>query len=71
MKMFSLCEKEIYNGEDVVVVFEDAADIDDLLQENSEDINDRAKNNVSQTINKILKLGNIIISFRFEKEIKF
>ena len=71
MKMFSLCENEMYKGEDIVVVFEDASDIDDLLQENSEDLNDRAKNNVSQIINKILKLGNIIVSFRFEKEIKF
>lgn len=68
MTVMAECEKLAFEGEDFVVLFENAADIDDMLSSFEDDITFRVQQNVTEVMNKILGIGNILITFRIEKE---
>ena len=64
MKFMSECEKLIFNGEDIVVLIDEASVIDEVLDSFDEDVNERAKTNVGKSFDKILALENLVIAFR-------
>ena len=64
MKFMSECENLIFKGEDIVVLIDEASVINTVLESFDEDVNERAKTNVSESLNKILALENLVIAFR-------
>lgn len=71
MKMISECEKLVVSGEDIVILLEDAIDIEEMSDSFGADVNFRLQNNISSIFKKLLGLGNLIVSFRIQQEIKF
>ena len=65
MRFMGECEKLIFKGEDVVVLIDDASVIDEVLDSFDDDVNERAKTNVSKSFDKILALENLVIAFRY------
>ena len=64
MKFMGECEKFVFSGEDIVVLIDEASVIDEILDSFDDDVNERAKINVDEAINKILALENLVIAFR-------
>ncbi len=64
MKFMGECEKHIFKGEDIVVLIDEMAVVNNVLDAFDEDVNKRAKTNVSEAVNKILALENLVIAFR-------
>lgn len=66
MRFVGLCEKYIYDGEDIVVLLDDAIDIEDMCEAFDAEVNERVRANIKQILNRITALGNLLISFRIE-----
>lgn len=71
MKLVSLCEKYVFDSEDVVVILENAIDIEDMFDSFDDDVNARAQTNIKQLAKKFLALGNTYITYRIEKPVLY
>ena len=52
-------------------MLEDANEIDEMLNSFDVDVSERIQKNVNEMTNRFLKLGNLILTFRIQKEVVF
>lgn len=71
MKFMGVCEKQVYSGEYVVILIEDARVTDSLFDDFDEAVGERAQNNINNSLKKFLALGNALISFRRVEEMEY
>ncbi len=64
MKMIGICEKLMFETEDVLLVIDDAKDINDMFDYFDEEIGFRTRNNVDKFKEKFLALQNGMVTIR-------
>ncbi len=68
MTFIGLCEKAVFEGQDFIVAFESAEDIENMLDGFDSDISERIKKYLQTILPKFASLGNISLMFRCEDE---
>ncbi len=69
--LVNLCTKEALESEDFVVLVEAPDDIEEIIKKFDDDVANRIKKYLEDSIFKMVKLGNIYITLRLEKSINY
>ena len=67
MLFISECEREVFDGEDVIVVVDQPAKVNLAIESFEYDVKDRIKKHLQSEISKILSLGNVLIVYELEE----
>ena len=68
MTFIGLCEKAVFDGQDFIVLFESAEDVEYMLSGFDSDVSERIKKYLQNILPKFASLGNISIMLRCEDE---
>lgn len=68
VKFIGICEKLVYNKEDIVIMIDDISLIDEVLDSFDEDVAERAKANTKEKIDTFLALENLLVTFTVQEE---
>ncbi len=71
MIMISKCEELAFENEDIILVFEDKEEVEKVLNSFEDDVSQRIKNNVQESLARFVELGNILICFGIEQEASY
>lgn len=67
----NVCEKELYDGEDVILLVDDEFFIEDAIENLEFDVKERLKKYISSAKDKMLELGNAICCFKIANEVTY
>ena len=71
MQFIGLCEKTALESDDFVMVIDGADIIESLLKTFEEDVCERIKKHLHETISKIVSLGNVLCVYRLDQNITY
>lgn len=69
--LIGFCENIIYKGDYFLLVFEDAEEIEKIINSFDENVTKRVKKYLNDALERFVKIGNIIVFFRCEKDKKY
>ena len=59
-----LCEKYVYEGENIIVVTDESKFIEEVINSLDEDVSSRAKKHLQARINDLISLGNALVVYK-------
>ncbi len=71
MYFVSICEKKALDGEEFVMMINRIDIIEDALKSFEQDVYERIKKHLQETIDKIVSFGNVSVSFNLDKVITY
>ena len=63
------CEKALFESSDAIVVVDGTKSIENAINSFDEDVSDRIKKHLEETIGKHLLLGNVLIVFNLDETV--
>ena len=64
MAFVNLCEKYVFDGENIVVITDESEYIEEIVNSLDEDVSTRTKKHLQVRINELLALGNALIVYK-------
>jgi len=71
MNLVKTCEKFCSESEDVVLVIENADDIQKMINSFESSVSERIKKHLKEMFSKFLNLENIVISYKIEEDFNY
>lgn len=68
MSFVNLCEKYVYEGENIVVITDEADFVEETINSLDAHVSARTKKHLQARINDLLALGNALLVYKLEKE---
>ncbi len=69
MLFISECERKVFDGEDVIVVVDQTAELGSAIESFELDVSERIKKHIQSEFAKILSLGNVLIIYEVEERV--
>ena len=64
MQFVNTCEKHVFDGETIVVVTDQSAFIENVIESFDSDVSSRIKKNIQEKINNLFALGNELVIYK-------
>ena len=71
MYFVALCEKTSLDGEEFVMLVDEAEKIDEAVESFEFDVSERIKKHLQETVQKIVSFGNVALMFKLEKVVTY
>lgn len=68
MSFVNLCEKYVYDGENIVLITDESNFVEEVIDSLDEGVADRTKKHLQARINDFLALGNALLVFKLDKD---
>lgn len=71
MAFVNFCEKMVFDGENIVVITDEADFIESVVESLDEDVSIRTKKHLQAKINDFIALGNALLIYKIETEVTY